>query len=43
MYYGFFNVSANFQIYINNILAKKFEILIIIYVQDIHIYIKKSS
>ena len=33
------NASANFQVYINKILAKKLNIFVIIYLDDIHIYI----
>ncbi len=40
MPFGLFNISASFQSYINNILAKKLDILIIVYLDDILIYTK---
>ena len=36
--FGLTNVSTSFQRYINKILAKKLDIFIIIYVDNIHIY-----
>lgn len=38
MFFRLFNVSASFQDYINNILTKKFDIFIIVYLNDIFIY-----
>ena len=40
MLFGFFNTLALFQNYINKILAKKLDIFIIIYLNDIFIYNK---
>ena len=38
--FGFFNVPASFQSYIIKILAKKLDIFVIVYLDDILIYIK---
>ena len=38
MPFGLFNASASFQGYINKILAKKLDIFVIIYLDDILIY-----
>ena len=43
MLFGLFNVSASFQGYINKILAKKLNFFIIIYLDNILIYIKNLS
>ena len=40
MYFGLSNILATFQKYVNNILAKKFDIFIIVYLDDILIYNK---
>ena len=40
MPFGLFNVLASFQGYINNILVKKLDIFIIVYLDDILIYTK---
>ena len=40
MSFSLFNTSATFQGYLNKILAKKFNILVIIYLDDILIYTK---
>ena len=40
MLFGLFIVLATFQGYINKILAKKFNIFMIVYLDDILIYIK---
>ena len=40
MPFGLFNVPASFQGYINKILAKKLDIFVIIYQDDILIYIE---
>ena len=40
MPFGFFNALVTFQGYINKILAKKLDIFIIIYLNNILIYIK---
>ena len=37
------NAPASFQDYINKILAKKFDIFVIIYLDDNFIYTKQSS
>ena len=38
MYFGLSNAPASFQGYINKILVKKFDILIIVYLDDMFIY-----
>ena len=38
--FGLFNALATFQKYINKILAEKLDIFIIVYLDDILIYIK---
>ena len=43
MLFRLFNASASFQAYINKILAKNFDIFIIIDLDDTLIYIKDSS
>ena len=43
MLFGFFNVPATFQRYINKILAEKLDIFVIIYLDNILIYTKDSS
>ena len=43
MFFRFFNISVNFQSYINKILAKKLNIFIIIYLNNILIIIKNLS
>ena len=43
MLFGLFNTSATFQWYINKILAAKLDIFIIVYLNDILIYIKDPS
>ena len=43
MLFGFSNASATFQEYVNKILAEKLDIFIIVYLDDILIYIKDSS
>ena len=40
MYFRLSNTSANFQDYINKILAKKLNIFIIVYLNNIFIYIE---
>ena len=40
MLFGLFNVPVNFQGYIIKILAKKLNIIFIVYLDDILIYIK---
>lgn len=40
MTFGISNISANFQGYINMILAKKLDIIIIVYLDNIVIYTK---
>ena len=41
--FGLSNVLASFQGYINKILAEKFDIFVIIYLDSIFIYIKDPS
>ena len=41
--FGLFNALATFQNYINKILARKLDIFIIIYLDDILIYTKDSG
>ena len=43
MPFSFFNALATFQEYINKILAEKLDIFVIIYLDDILIYIKDSG
>ena len=43
MFFGLFNAFANFQGYINKILAKKLNIFVIIYLDDIFIYTKDDG
>ncbi len=43
MPFGLSNVPASFQGYINKILTKKLDIFIVVYLDDILIYIKDSS
>ena len=38
MFFGFSNVPAIFQGYVNKILAKKLDIFVIVYLDDIQIY-----
>ena len=40
MIFGFFNALANFQGYINKILAGKLDIFVIVYLNNTLIYIK---
>ena len=40
MPFEFSNIPANFQSYINKILAKKLDIFVIVYFNNIFIYIK---
>ena len=40
MNFGLFNVQASFQSYINKILAKKFHVFIMVYLDNIFIYTK---
>ena len=41
--FGFSNVPATFQGYVNNILAEKLNIFVIVYLYDIFIYTKDLS
>ena len=43
MPFGLFNVPANFQGYINKILAEKLDIFVIIYLDDIFIYTEDQN
>ena len=43
MLFSLFNILATFQRYINKILAKKFDIFVIIYLDDILIDTKNSG
>ena len=40
MFFELFNILASFQSYINKILAKKLDIFVIVYLDDIFIYTK---
>ena len=41
--FGLFNAPISFQGYINKILAKKLNLFVIVYIDDIFIYIKDLS
>ena len=43
MLFDFFNTLATFQRYVNKILAKKSDVFIIVYLNDILIYIEDPS
>lgn len=43
MFFGFSDAPANFQKYINKILAKRLNVFIIIYLNDILVYTKNSG
>ena len=43
MLFRLFNAPASFQDYINKILAEKLDIFVIVYLNDIFIYIKDPS
>ena len=43
MFFGFSNASAPFQSYVNMILAKKLDIFIIVYLNNILIYTKNPG
>ena len=43
MLFGLFNALATFQGYVNKILTKKFDIFVIVYLDDILIYTKDPS
>ena len=43
MLFGLSNIFASFQGYINKILAKKLDIFVIVYLNDIFIYTKDPS
>ena len=43
MFFGLSNTPASFQGYINKILAKKLDIFVIIYLDDILIYTKNED
>ena len=43
MFFGLFNISASFRNYINKILTEKLNIFIIVYFDDIFIYIEDPS
>ena len=43
MFFGLSNTPTTFQKYVNKILAKKLDIVVIIYLDDILIYIKDSG
>ena len=40
MFFGLFNALATFQGYVNKILAEKFDIFVIVYLDNILIYIE---
>lgn len=43
MPFDLFNTLPNFQVYINKILAKKLNIILIVYLNDIFIYTNKAD
>ena len=43
MFFGFFNALTTFQRYINKILAEKLNIFVIVYLNNILIYIENLS
>ena len=43
MFFGLSNASASFQGYINKILAKKLNIFVIVYLDNIFIYTEDTS
>ena len=43
MSFGLFNIPASFQDYVNKILAEKLDIFLIVYLDDIFIYIEDPS
>ena len=43
MFFRFFNIPASFQSYINKILAKKLNIFVIVYLDNIFFYTKDPS
>ena len=43
MFFALFNALASFQSYINKILAKKLDVFVIVYLNDIFIYIKDKG
>ncbi len=43
MLFGFSNIATSFQNYINKILAKKLDIFIVVYLDDILIYIENPG
>lgn len=42
MFFDFSNILASFQSYINKIFAKKLDIFVVVYLDDILIYTKDS-
>ena len=43
MPFGLFNIQSSFQDYINKILAKKLDVFVIVYIDDILIYTEDAS
>ena len=43
MFFGFFNVPASFQGYVNKIIAEKLDIFVIMYLNEILIYTKNAG
>ena len=43
MPFGLFNTLASFQSYINKFVAKKLDIFVVVYLDDIFIYIKDQG
>ena len=43
IFFGLSNARACFQLYIKKILAKKFDVFVIVYLDDILIYIKDKN
>ena len=43
MFFGLFNAPASFQSYVNKILIEKFDVFVIVYLNNILIYAKDAG